>query len=752
MIKSIFARPVFINPQAYLVIPQLANLSMLEPIDFTSTNTYSFESLGKVESKIISAKDEYILHIDLYELNGSCVLGEFYIGPATIGSIDDFTITTNGYITTIEVGGGDSGNIVYPGLIAAWSAKGKTNDDEDRAILKDLTGNGHDITLNGFAFSKMSGYGGYNYTYDNWTNTVNAEINGNIAIINGYPSTRSVLEINLGRSTPKTILRLKVSIEIKNNPNKLPIRMYFTGAADYPSKNIDITESGIYELPQVTSNNYEGNGYYIGFQLNNNSLMEGDENYYCRIQLLPEYPDALVFDGVDDYGQSIDRIKALTKYTIILKRKIIKATNGGCVLYKGDLRYDDSTENFGVEFTDNKYWYYYSGLLGNNKITPYQEDIIYAKEKSYNGQQMNSNLDNVADNPIVISTVNKTGFINMVFYSAYLFDRSLDEQEIKEFIRKYIDPEYLLPSKIPTPDCYYDFSQGSNDDETRDTIKDLSGNGNDAVAHNFAWSGMSGYDGYNLPIEKYIINGTFNGPIRQYGYDFKYGESIGKLRFNVSNLSEGTYFSIRIVGLDYSYIINKNGYWELKDITNNTGNTKTWEIVATNYTYNNVTIEFLPEYEGALVFDGVDDYISLDAFDSGFKTMFMVCNPFISDIILYDQRKNGADFKFAIYNRDRSELAYKQRNDGETYINGVLNTTIKTDNLINKKHLITIKNNSISLSQKPIIGSNYNNTQYFANMAIYKFLGFKEELTEEQIQAIIKKYNLLYGVDEIEVS
>ena len=105
MIKSIFARPVFINPQAYLVIPQLANLSMLEPIDFTSTNIYSFESLGKVESKIISAKDEYILHIDLYESYDSCVLGEFYIGPATIGSIDDFTITTSDYITTIKIGG-----------------------------------------------------------------------------------------------------------------------------------------------------------------------------------------------------------------------------------------------------------------------------------------------------------------------------------------------------------------------------------------------------------------------------------------------------------------------------------------------------------------------------------------------------------------------------------------------------------------------------------------------------------------------
>lgn len=32
-------------------------------------------------------------------------------------------------------------------------------------------------------------------------------------------------------------------------------------------------------------------------------------------------------------------------------------------------------------------------------------------------------------------------YVNMAFYSAYLFDRSLDEQEIKAFIRKYIDAD-----------------------------------------------------------------------------------------------------------------------------------------------------------------------------------------------------------------------------------------------------------------------------------------------------------------------
>lgn len=40
----------------------------------------------------------------------------------------------------------------------------------------------------------------------------------------------------------------------------------------------------------------------------------------------------------------------------------------------------------------------------------------------------------------------------------------------------------------------------------------------------------------------------------------------------------------------------------------------------------------------------------------------------------------------------------------------------------------------------------------YCNMTLYKFLGFKEALTEEQMQAVIKKYNLLDGVDEIEVS
>lgn len=49
-------------------------------------------------------------------------------------------------------------SFIEKGLVAAWSAKGKNNVDTDRNILKDLSGQGHDITLYGFAYNDESGY------------------------------------------------------------------------------------------------------------------------------------------------------------------------------------------------------------------------------------------------------------------------------------------------------------------------------------------------------------------------------------------------------------------------------------------------------------------------------------------------------------------------------------------------------------------------------------------------------------------
>jgi len=625
------------------------------------------------------------------------------------------------------------GNINYPGIIAAWSAKGKTNDDEDKATLKDLTGNGHDITLNNFSFSEMSGYGGYNYGKGKWElRTMNAyevyffnttPINGNLTfnisgITDFYTKTGNYVQIRYHRKDG--------------------------GINQY----IEIKEDGFYDIDPTTSTTS------VGISMRSAGTDTTDAPCNIVLEMIPNYPDALVFDGVDDYGVNCSA-PSLSDYTIIVKKKALN--NNGVVCA--------TIGNFGeVAFVISDKFNRDNGMVFANSFSwetsvKWVDNISYQTKNSYNGKTIS-----------VGKIVTTHGFsISMyggkywkgAFYSAYLFDRSLDEQEIKSFIRKYIDPEYLLPSEIPTPDCYYDFSKGSNDDETRDTIKDYSGNGNDAVAHNFAWSGMSGYGGNLYGNYKYHFD-----TLGKYQSIILDAPIIGNLKFKVTGLTDyfnktTNYIELRLIrvsdgGADYKEIKEDGEYnIELPTSKYSTISIRSGGVNIEDGTCN-IDIEMLPEYEGALVFDGTNDYVSLDAFDSGFKTMFMKFKPINTiNAGYYDQIKKGESKYYFSVSGNSSDIAFSYRNtNGKTYINGILNTSILSKDVVNKTVCIGIVNENVTADNTtiPKIGDGTHFTPWFANMALYKFLGFKEALTEEQIQAVIKKYNLLDGVDEIEVS
>lgn len=625
------------------------------------------------------------------------------------------------------------GNINYPGIIAAWSAKGKTNDDEDKATLKDLTGNGHDITLNNFSFSEMSGYGGYNYGKGKWElRTMNAyevyffnttPINGNLTfnisgITDFYTKTGNYVQIRYHRKDG--------------------------GINQY----IEIKEDGFYDIDPTTSTTS------VGISMRSAGTDTTDAPCNIVLEMIPNYPDALVFDGVDDYGVNRSA-PSLSDYTIIVKKKALNNNGVVCATIGnfGEVAFvisDKFNRDNGIVFANSFSW---------ETSVKWVDNISYQTKNSYNGKTIS-----------VGKIVTTHGFsISMyggkywkgAFYSAYLFDRSLDEQEIKSFIRKYIDPEYLLPSEIPTPDCYYDFSKGSNDDETRDTIKDYSGNGNDAVAHNFAWSGMSGYGGNLYGNYKYHFD-----TLGKYQSIILDAPIIGNLKFKVTGLTDyfnktTNYIELRLIrvsdgGADYKEIKEDGEYnIELPTSKYSTISIRSGGVNIEDGTCN-IDIEMLPEYEGALVFDGTNDYVSLDAFDSGFKTMFMKFKPINTiNAGYYDQIKKGESKYYFSVSGNSSDIAFSYRNtNGKTYINGILNTSILSKDVVNKTVCIGIVNENVTADNTtiPKIGDGTHFTPWFANMALYKFLGFKEALTEEQIQAVIKKYNLLDGVDEIEVS
>lgn len=149
--------------------------------------------------------------------------------------------------------------------------------------------------------------------------------------------------------------------------------------------------------------------------------------------------------------------------------------------------------------------------------------------------------------------------------------------------------------------------------------------------------------------------------------------------------------------------------------------------------------------DGSYQFDGVDDFVAIPTLSSGGKQVLMKANwqSNIGDAILYDQRFNVYNYEFAIYNSNTDNYsenphAYSSGNNGKTYIDGILNTYIKSAELQNVTHNIIATNelSSGSIPLSPIIGSNISHDSAFAQMSLYDFMLFDNISTEDKIKEI----------------
>ena len=154
--------------------------------------------------------------------------------------------------------------------------------------------------------------------------------------------------------------------------------------------------------------------------------------------------------------------------------------------------------------------------------------------------------------------------------------------------------------------------------------------------------------------------------------------------------------------------------------------------------------------DGSYQFDGVNDHVTIPTVTGGGKQVLMKVNwdKTIADAILYDQR--GYPNEFAIYNADVDNnnnpvFAYQARNNGQTYIDGILNKNIKASELRAITHNITITNelSTGTNTSSPVIGSNRVHDAYFTNMALYDFMLFDNISTDDNI----KELNEYVGIE-----
>ena len=152
--------------------------------------------------------------------------------------------------------------------------------------------------------------------------------------------------------------------------------------------------------------------------------------------------------------------------------------------------------------------------------------------------------------------------------------------------------------------------------------------------------------------------------------------------------------------------------------------------------------------DGSIKFDGTDDHITIPTLAHGGKCMMMKVNWNKDGLMLYDQRKDGNPNSFAIYipnfNNENS-IAYSSRNDGKTYIDGVLNTSVKGSQLKDVTHNITITNSNSNNDNtvSPAIGSNAKYNAFYAQMVLYEFMLLPDVPDEEEI----KELNEVMGIE-----
>lgn len=167
--------------------------------------------------------------------------------------------------------------------------------------LQDHSGNNRPLKLNNFLFAAMSGVGGYEYNYLDsalfitYLSGVRGDgtITDNTITINNVKVSSGVIETRVNSPSKKYKVRVT---GITSNETLRYVVYGDTSLGELATIIFDMKKDGEYELPAST---YSAT-YNMEWQ-----VIAASYPHTCNITIeqIPSYPNALVTDGVDDYGQ-----------------------------------------------------------------------------------------------------------------------------------------------------------------------------------------------------------------------------------------------------------------------------------------------------------------------------------------------------------------------------------------------------------------------------------------------------------------
>lgn len=540
------------------------------------------------------------------------------------------------------------------GIVARYSASGLTNEQmAANPVWVDKTGNGHDLQLKNFSWKGMSGIGGYVVDIDEWgTNSTAAYFERNsIKITATFKENAS-----LGLLYHNIKLRQSCVLKVTGIPKGCDAFL-----DDRLGNRFYMSEDGVYE---IIPSNFLAEALYL-------SIEKYPERWYgskLTIEQLPLYPGFILGDGVDDFAVTEKELNFEDTYTVYTAFIPFQDNSTRNMILCGA----DSKKTFSMQYSS---LVYVSFIAGNN----YYINAHFVNGFNLFACKRNGNnicIKNLLTNKVVTGTcgdwVENAGLYYLLKNATYAsfakaaiagqticngyFSTDEDDEKVLDWYKKQYP--WLFPDQAWT------VTGKTNEDEDRATIANITGNGNNLVLSNFGFAEGSGYglyaDNYNnWRVLDTFVNATKNDhkievtqviniaiQIRHDLPGDQDGLQVSSYKVKITGITENQTINYRSSS-GISYIIDQDGIYTLPEI----------EIAASGwygFQFNkvqescNITIEQIPEYEGYLVTDGVDDKIVSSVFGMG-KDFTIV-----GDWKFIDNKKSGTGLvkgsSFYIYN------------------------------------------------------------------------------------------------------
>lgn len=356
---------------------------------------------------------------------------------------------------------------VLASLKAVCICYGKSNDDPDRAIVKNLVDYDNPFVISNAAFKLNSGFGKYEVDFTVYNNQ-NVLVSPNkIVSIAG----REFISLLPYTELSKTISSYKIKVT-----GLIGELSYWYRNQDGSESRIIITKDGIYQL-STCYNVENGQGSSVGFN--------GYSESSCTIEQIPSFEGAFVTDGIDDLITSTKTVQEMlggsNEITVVSLITHISGTGKYNIIGDG-----------GIQVSD------YSGQTFMAGTSSSGEKIVELGDK----EKLQAVQYTTFDSKLTIGLEDSS----YAYYGTFVFNK---ENVPVDWIHQVI--AYFNLDRTLNPDILCNtIKQGitnENHAEFGDKLIDFSGNGRDIQLNNIAWKGIQVLGSMRL-IFSILVYGT----------------------------------------------------------------------------------------------------------------------------------------------------------------------------------------------------------------------------------------------------